>query len=56
MASLYDQKLITQETALAYASHRAIVGRSIDELKSARGETTSDIERLEVDSSYNKKR
>ena len=56
MASLYDQKLITQETALAYASHRAIVGRSIDELKSARGETTSDIERLEVDSSYNNKK
>jgi twitching motility protein PilT len=56
MASLYDQKLITQETAIAYASHRAIVARSIDELKSARGEATSDIERLEVDSSYNKKR
>ena len=55
MASLYDQKQITQETALAYASHRAIVGRSIDELKSARGETTSDIEHLEVDPNYHKK-
>ena len=55
MASLYDQKQITQETALAYASHRAIVGRSIDELKSARGEATSEIEHLEVDPNYNRK-
>jgi len=54
MAYLYEKKMITEETALAYASRKAIVGRSIDELKSERGEATSDIDNLEVDTGYNK--
>jgi twitching motility protein PilT len=29
------------------------VGRGIDSLKSARGEATSDIDKLELDRSYN---
>jgi twitching motility protein PilT len=52
--SLYEQGQITQETALAYASRRGIVGRGIDTVKSARGEATTDIEKLEIDSSYDK--
>jgi twitching motility protein PilT len=50
---LYEHGLITEETALAYASRRGIVGRGIDSLKSARGEATSDIDKLELDRSYN---
>lgn len=50
---LYEQGLITQETALIYATHRAVVGRGIDSVKSARGEKTTDIEALEMDKGYN---
>jgi twitching motility protein PilT len=49
---LYEQGLITEETSLAYASRRGIVGRGIDSLKSARGEATTDIDKLEIDRSY----
>ncbi|MBW1793019.1 MAG: PilT/PilU family type 4a pilus ATPase [Deltaproteobacteria bacterium] len=49
---LYEKGLISQETAMAYASRRGVVGRGIDQVKSARGEKTTDIEKLEVDSGY----
>ena len=49
---LYELGLTTEETALAYASRRGIVGRGIDSLKSARGEATSDIDKLEIDRNY----
>jgi twitching motility protein PilT len=52
---LYEQGLITQETALAYASQKAVVSRGIDKVKSARGETTTDIKDLELDRSYGRK-
>ena len=52
---LYEKGLITQETALAYASRKGVVGRGIDRLKSARGEKTTDIEELQVDSDYSRK-
>ena len=51
---LFEQGLITEETALAYASRRGVVGRGIDSIKSARGEATTDIENLEVDADYSK--
>lgn len=51
---LYEQGLITNETALAYASRKGIVGRGIDQVKSARGEATTDIDRLEIDGDYEK--
>jgi twitching motility protein PilT len=54
LVSLYEQGLITQETAMAYASHRGNVGRGIDMIKSARGEATTDIGKLEIDRAYNK--
>jgi twitching motility protein PilT len=54
LISLYEQGLITQETALGYASHRGAVGRGIDMIKSARGEATTDIGKLEIDKAYNK--
>ena len=52
---LYEQGVITQETALAYASNKAVAGRGIDKVKSARGESTTDIKDLEIDRKYHKK-
>jgi twitching motility protein PilT len=52
---LYEQGVITQDTALAYASHKAVTSRGIDKVKSARGETTTDIKDLELDRAYGKR-
>ncbi len=49
---LYQQGLITEETAIAYGSRKATVGRGLDSIKSARGEKTTDIESLEIDHEY----
>ncbi len=54
LIGLYEEGLITQETAMAFASQRGIVGRGIDAIKSSRGEKTTDIEKLEIDRTYNK--
>jgi twitching motility protein PilT len=50
--SLYEKGDITENTALAYASRRDIVGRGLDSIKSARGESTTRIESLEIDHGY----
>ena len=52
---LFEQGLITQDTALAYASNKAVAGRGIDKVKSSRGESTTDIKDLEIDRKYNKR-
>ncbi len=52
IVDLYEKGLITEETAKAYASNRSNVGRGIDAIKSARGEKTTDLDKLEVDRSY----
>jgi twitching motility protein PilT len=52
---LYKKELITEETAMAYASRKGIVGRGLDSVKSARGEATTDIEELSIDTDYGKK-
>ncbi|NNL74711.1 MAG: PilT/PilU family type 4a pilus ATPase [Desulfobacterales bacterium] len=54
LVGLFEEGLITQETAMAFASQRGIVGRGIDSIKSSRGEATTDIEKLELDRTYNK--
>ncbi len=48
----YVKGLVTEETAQAYASRKAVVGRGIDKLKAERGEKTSDIEELALDEEY----
>jgi len=52
LVSLYEQGLISEETAVAYASRKGVVGRGIDSVKSSRGEATTDIEKLEMDHNY----
>jgi len=54
IVELYEKGLISEDTAKAYASNRSNVGRGIDAIKNARGEKTSDLEKLEVDRSYGK--
>jgi twitching motility protein PilT len=54
ISRLYEQGKITEETALTYATRRALVKRSIDRIKSARGEKTTDIEGLKLDREYQK--
>jgi twitching motility protein PilT len=51
---LYEKGLITQGTAMAYASRKDILGRGIDTIKSIRGEATTDIQDLKVDLDYGK--
>jgi len=52
IVELYRDNIVTQETAIAYASRKGVVGRGIDAVKSARGEATTDIEGLKVDHAY----
>jgi twitching motility protein PilT len=56
IAELYEKGLITQETAISYASRRAVAGRALDAIKAARGEKTSSIEDLALDDQYGKKK
>jgi twitching motility protein PilT len=51
---LFKQGLISEETGKAYASNKGIVGRGIDTVKSSRGQATTDLGKLEVDSNYGK--
>jgi twitching motility protein PilT len=56
IVGLYKKGLISEETALAYATSKGIVGRGIDGVKSSRGEKTTDIEGLEIDTGYSRKK
>ena len=53
--SLYEDGTISDETALAYASRRAVVKRGIDSIMAARGQKTTDIEGLQIDKDYSKR-
>jgi twitching motility protein PilT len=52
--SKYRRGLITEESAMLYASKRNIVQRGLDQIKSRRGERTTDIEGLTLDQEYEK--
>jgi twitching motility protein PilT len=52
---LYRDGLIAEDTALAYASKRPVVSRGIDQIKAAKGEKTTDIEGLRIDSKYSRR-
>lgn len=56
IVDLYSKGLISEETAISYASRKGVVGRGIDTVKSSRGEKTTDIEDLEIDRGYARKR
>jgi twitching motility protein PilT len=52
----FEQGQISEETAILYASKRAIVQRGLDQIKSRRGEKTTNIEGLSLDQEYGQKR
>jgi twitching motility protein PilT len=52
--SKYQQGLISEEAAMLYASKRSVVQRGLDQIKSRRGEKTTDIAGLSLDQEYEK--
>lgn len=46
LLEVYEQGLITEESAISYSSHRSEIKRGLDTIKSSRGERTSDIDGL----------
>ena len=53
--TIFEKDLVSEATAMSYASRKAIVGRALDSIKSERGEKTTTIEELSLDDSYGKK-
>lgn len=43
---------ISEDTAMSYASRKAIVGRALDSIKASRGEKTTSIDELSMDDGY----
>lgn len=54
--NLFSQGIISENTAIAYSTNRAVVNRGLDMVKKTRGEQTTTIGSLEVDRSYGKKK
>ncbi len=52
IVSLYEDGKITEDTASSYASRKDKVGRGLDKIKSARGQTTTNIDSLVIDREY----
>ena len=50
----FEDGLVTKENAELYATRKAIVQRGIDTIRQARGEKTTDIEGLAIDTEYDK--
>lgn len=50
----YEHGIVAEETAVAYATRKAIVQRGIDTIKQKRGEKTTEIEGLRLDVDYNR--
>jgi twitching motility protein PilT len=50
----YDHGIIIEETAVAYATRKAVVQRGVDTIKQKRGETTTPIQGLKLDWDYNR--
>ncbi|MBW1785496.1 MAG: PilT/PilU family type 4a pilus ATPase [Deltaproteobacteria bacterium] len=55
IARLFEQGLVTEETAISFANRRSAIRRSIDSIKSARGEKTTSIGDLSIDTEYGRR-
>ncbi len=49
LLKLYEQRLITEKTAIRYSSHRSEINMGLDTIKAARGERTSNIDDLRME-------
>ncbi len=54
LARLYENNVITQETAMSVASDRSRLGQAVNKIKTLRGEKVTDIQGLELDFEYGK--
>lgn len=52
IVELFEKGLITEETAMSYASRKSVVGRALDTIRAGKGESTSPITDLELDLEY----
>jgi twitching motility protein PilT len=50
----YAQGLVTEDTAVNYSTRKAVVQRGIDTVKQTRGEKTTDLDGLKLDTDYNR--
>jgi twitching motility protein PilT len=50
----YHSGLITEDTAVNYSTRKAVVQRGLDTIKQTRGEKTTDLEGLRIDTDYNR--
>lgn len=46
---LYEKGLVTEETAMGYCSRKSAMGRGLDQIKAARGESTTGIDGLAME-------
>jgi twitching motility protein PilT len=53
---LFEQGLITEETALLYCTNKGVVTRGIDRIKKTRGESTTGLAGLSLDLHYGRKK
>ena len=53
---LFEQGMVTEETALLYCTNKGVVTRGIDKIKKTRGETTITLTGLSIDLHYGKKK
>ncbi len=53
---LFEQGLVTEETAMGYCTRKTTIGRGLDQIKAARGESTTGITGLRMEQTKNEKR
>ncbi len=53
---LFEEGMITEETALLYCSNKGVVSRGIDSIKKTRGESTTTLSGLAIDLNYRKRK
>jgi len=53
---LFEQDLITEDTALLYCTNKGVVTRGLDKVKKSRGESTTNLTGLALDVEYGKKK
>jgi twitching motility protein PilT len=53
---LFEQGLITEETALLYCTNKGVVTRGMDKIKKTRGESTTGLAGLSLDLHYGKRK
>ncbi len=53
---LFEQGLITEDTALLYCTNKGVMSRGLDKIKKSRGESTTDLTGLSLDMRYGKKK